>query len=67
MLLRVLLIVSLLGGGQIEWKEFATADDAEAYRVWLFGYNRKYHNFLRKRGYDLPLDWERFKTKVTIK
>lgn len=65
----IVLVMCLNGptAGWVEWDTFKTETEANAYCVRLFDFNRKQGYKLKKRGYDLPTDWEGFNKNVIVK
>ena len=67
-MIKYVLIVTLLNGNTYQWGYFKTEVEAECHKTQLFDWNRKKGlSILRKRGFDIPTNWDLYNKKVYVK
>lgn len=65
-MIKFILIVPLLSGGNFQWEEFSSEVEAKCYKTRLFEWNRKNGDTLKRRGFDIPKSWEEYEKRIQI-
>lgn len=65
-MIKFILIVPLLSGGNFQWEVFSSEVEAKCYKTRLFEWNRKNGDTLKRRGFDIPKSWEEYEKLIQI-